>query len=151
MFAVVRQNSADPVSALRAGTGGHPAKMNAIIAGIMPVLDFIDRNPTLAPVGDLDDRPLPPNPFVERCKAALTNFRAYVHSAACTAAGHALAVVRSLYRAVRLEIIVTGFTNRTSDNDAEKLVEEATESAFKLAEDLDLFGDKEPNNGENQE
>jgi hypothetical protein len=56
--------------------------MRVVIAGIMPVLNFIDGNPASPPMGDLDVSPHPPDPFVERCKAALTNFRAYVHSAA---------------------------------------------------------------------
>ena len=123
--------------------------MNDIIAGIRPVLDFIDGNPTLPPVGDLDVRPLPPDPFVERCKAALTNFKAYVQGAACAATGHALAVVRSPYPAVKLEIVDTSFANGTNDDDADKLAEEATETAFKLVEDLDLFGEKEQQNQNN--
>jgi hypothetical protein len=39
---------------------------------------------------------------VERCKAAWANFRVCVHGAACTAVGHALLVVRSLYLAINV-------------------------------------------------
>jgi 5'-3' exonuclease len=83
--------------------------MKAIIAGIMPVLNFIHGNPTLPPMGDLDVNPHLTNPFVERCKAALANFRTYMHSTAYATVGHALAVVRSLYPTVSLEVIDGGF------------------------------------------
>jgi len=74
------------------------------------------------------------------------NFRAYVHSAACTVAGHGLAVVWSLYLVMSLEVINTGFTDGTEGDDAERLTVEVTESAFKLVEDLDLFDDREQQN-----
>jgi hypothetical protein len=67
--------------------------MNAIIMGIMLVLNFIDGNPVPPLVGDFDVNLLPLDPFVERCRAAWVNFRVYVHSAACTIIGHALSVV----------------------------------------------------------
>lgn len=100
-------------------------------------------------VGDLDVRPLPPDPFMERCKVALMNFKTYVHGAACATARNALAVVCSLYPTVKLEIVNTGFTDEMSDDDAEKLMEEVTELAFKLVEDLDLFDEKEQQNKNN--
>jgi hypothetical protein len=37
--------------------------MNAIIMGITQVLNFIDGNPALPPVGDLDVNLLPPDPL----------------------------------------------------------------------------------------
>lgn len=40
-------------------------------------------------------------------------------------------------------MIDTGFARGTSDDDADKLEDEATESALKLVEDLDLFGNEE--------
>ena len=88
-------------------------KMNAIITEITPVLDFIDGNPPPSLVGDLDVNPLPQDHLVERCRAVLVNFRTYVHSTACTAARHALVVVRSLYPAVSLEVIDGGFAKGT--------------------------------------
>ena len=87
--------------------------MNAIIAGITPVLYFIDGNPMPPLDGDLDENPLSPDPFVERCRVAWVNFRVYVHSAACTAVGHALLIVKSLYPVVDLDIIDGGFANGT--------------------------------------
>ena len=83
---------------------------------------------------------------MERCRAAWANFRVYVHSATCTAVGHALSVVRSLYPVVDLEIINDGFAKGTEDKVANQLVVEAIESAFKLIKDLDIFGDKKQQN-----
>ena len=60
------------------------------------------------------------------------NFRLYVHDAACTAVGHALLVVQSLYSAVDRVIIDGGFAEGTEDKVSDQLVEEAIESAFKL-------------------
>ena len=54
------------------------AKMKAIIAGIALVLGFIDGKPVPPPVGDLEENPLPPDPFMERCRAAWANFRVRV-------------------------------------------------------------------------
>ena len=62
---------------------------------------------------------------------------------ACAVVGHALVVVRSLYPAVKLEVIDTGFARRTSDARVDELEEEVSGSAIKLAEDLDLFGERE--------
>jgi hypothetical protein len=125
------------------------AKMNAIIMGITPVLNFIDGNPAPPPVGDLDVNMLPPDPFVERYRAAWVNFRVYVHSAMCTAVGHALLVVWPLYSGVDLRIIDGGFTKGMEDKVANQLTEEATELTFKLIKDQDIFGDKEQQNQNN--
>ena len=86
---------------------------------------------------------------MERCRTAWSNFRVCVHSAACIAVGHALSVVRSLYPAVDLKIIDSGFAEGTEDKVADQLAEKATESAFKLVEDLDIFGDTEQQNQNN--
>ena len=117
-------------------------RTNVIIMGIMLVLNFIDGNPP-TPVGDLYMNLHPPDPFVERCRAALANFRVYIHGAACTIIGHALLVVWSLYPAVDLKVIGGRFVEGMEDDVADKLANEATESAFKLVKDLDIFDDKE--------
>ena len=41
--------------------------------------------------------------IVERCKSALENFKHYAHGIACSAVGHALAVVWSVYPSVKLK------------------------------------------------
>jgi len=146
---VVRENSQTQYWSYELELKAVRAEMNAIITGITPVLDFIDGKPAPPPFGDLDENPLPPDPFVERCRTAWSNFRVCVHSAGCIAVGHALSVVRSLYLAVDLKIIDGGFAEGTEDKVADQLAENATESAFKLVEDLDVFGDTEQQNQNN--
>jgi len=90
---VVRENSQTQYQHHELELRAVRVKTNAIITGITPVLNFIDGDPPPPPVGDLDMNPLPPDPFVERCRVALANFRVYIHSSACTAVGHALSVV----------------------------------------------------------
>lgn len=46
-------------------------------------------------------------------------------------------------------MIDTGFANGTSDEDADRLAEEATESALKLVKDLELFGEAKEHNLDN--
>ena len=48
-----------------------------------------------------------------------------------------------MYPMVKLEVIGTGFARGTSDARVDELEEEVSGSAIKLAEDLDLFGEKE--------
>lgn len=50
---------------------------------------------------------------------ALSNIRAYIHNVACTAPGHALAVVKSLYLVVSIEVINGGFADETEDAEVE--------------------------------
>jgi hypothetical protein len=47
---------------------------------------------------------------------------------------------------VDLGIIDGGFAEGMEDKVADQLADEATESTFKLIEDLDIFGDKEKQN-----
>ena len=72
----------------------------------------------------------------------MTRFKEYTRDVACSAAGHALAVVRSLYPSVELDVIDGGFAWGTTEAQIEVLEEEATESVIKLADDLNLFGDE---------
>lgn len=119
LVVVVRTNSRTQYDWYKLELGAIRMKMIAIIVGINPVLDLIDRN--LAPplVGDLDVVPLLPNPFMERCRAALVNFRGYVHGVACTTARHAMVFVWSLYPAVSLEVVDTRFADGIEDDEAE--------------------------------
>lgn len=149
MFVVVRANSRVQYEDYELRLRATRDKIKAIIARITPVLNFIDGN--LAPplVGDLNINPFSPYLFVERCRVSLVNFRAYIHSVACTTAGHALVVVRSVYPMVSLDVVDTGFTARMKDDEAEQLMMEATKSSIRLVEDLDIFGDKEQQNQNN--
>ena len=58
--------------------------------------------------------------------------------------GHALVVVQSFYPSVKLEQIDGGFAQNLSDEQITVLEEEVSHSAIKLADDLDLFGDADP-------
>ena len=58
--------------------------------------------------------------------------------------GHALAVVRSFHPSVKLKRIDDGFARNLSDEQITTPEEEVSDSAIKLADDLDLFGDADP-------
>ena len=58
-----------------------------------------------------------------------------------------LAVVRSHYPSVKLEVVGTGFARGTSLEKITKLEDKAEEAVVKLAGDVDLFGE-EGNNTE---
>ena len=55
--------------------------------------------------------------------------------------GHALAVVQSFYPSVKLKRIDRVFAQDLSDEQITMLEEEVSDSAIKLADDMDLFGD----------
>lgn len=89
------------------------------------------------------DRPLWPDAIVDRCRNALSSFKQYTRGVACSTAGHALAVVRSLYPSVRLDVIDGGYARGVSDAQITALNEEVEESAMRLADDLDMFGEQD--------
>ena len=109
--------------------------MKTIIDRIKPVLDFI--NPELLE----PDKPPWPDTIVERCKSVLKIFKQYAHGVACSTGGHALAVVRSVYPSVNLEVIDGGYGQELSDEQITALEEEVLELVIKLADDLELLGD----------
>ena len=57
--------------------------------------------------------------------------------------GHALAVVQSVYPSVKLERIDGGFARNLSNGQITAL-EEVSDSAIQLVDDLDLFGEADP-------
>ena len=71
----------------------------------------------------------------------LENFKQYACGIACSAMGHALAVVRSVYPSVKLKRIDGGFARNLSDEQITALEDEVSHLAIKLAKDMDLFGD----------
>ena len=97
---------------------------------------------------DLIDQEVPkpnrvpwPDVIVERCKLVLKNFKHYAHGFACSTMGHALVVVRSVYPSMKLKRINGGFAQNLSDEQITALEEEVSDSAIKLVDDKDLFGD----------
>ena len=85
-----------------------------------------------------------PNIIVERCKSALKNFKHYARGVACSTIGHALAVVWLVNPTVKLKRIDGGFAQNLSDEQITALEEEVSDSAIKMVDDLDLFGDADP-------
>ena len=112
--------------------------MKAMTDEIKPVLDLID--PQLP---EPDRRPQL-DVIVERCRSALENFKHHARGVACSTAGHALAVVRSFYPLVKLERIDGDFARNLNDEQITTLEAEVSDSAIKLANDLDPFGDADP-------
>ena len=110
-------------------------KLKTISNGIKPVLDLIDQEVSKP------NRVPRPNIIVERCKSALENFKHYARGIACSTMGHALAIVRSVYPLVKLQQIDGGFARNLSDEQITVLEEEVSDSAIKLVDDMDLFGD----------
>ena len=72
------------------------------------------------------------------------NFKHYARGVTHSGMGHALAVVQSFYPSVKLERIDGGFTQNLSDEQITALDEEVSDSAIKLADDLDVFSDADP-------
>ena len=81
---------------------------------------------------------------MERCRSALENFKHYACGIACSDMAHALVVVLSFYPSVKLERIDGGFARNLSDEQITALEEDVSDSTIKLADDLDLFGDADP-------
>ena len=68
-------------------------KLDAMVAGVRPVLDYIDMEVAPQP----DDRPPHPDTIINRCKVAWENFKGFNRDAAISVMMHALEVVWSHY------------------------------------------------------
>ena len=112
-------------------------KLDAVVAGIKPVLDCVDLEVAPQP----DGRPPHPDTIIERCKAVWENFKGFNHDAIVTAVTHALAVVRSHYPSTDLQAIAGGFAKRLSDAETQQLEDEVEDTTKKLADDIDMFGE----------
>ena len=62
-------------------------------------------------------------------------------------ATHALAVVRSHYPTIDLQAIGGGFTEGLSDAETQQLEDEVEDAAKNLADDIDMFGETDGNDG----
>ena len=71
-------------------------KLDAVVAGVRPLLDCINREVAPQP----DDRLPHLNAFIDRCKAAWENFKGFNRDVTVFVMTHALAVVRSHYPAI---------------------------------------------------
>lgn len=103
------------------------------------MLDLIDLEPPCLP----GDRPLRPDAIVERWAGSWGCSKQFTYGVACAAAGNALVVVRLLYPSIRMEVVNTGIARGLSDAQIVAMEQAVEESAMKLADDLDLFSERE--------
>ena len=109
MCAVICTNSQAQFRDLQARLKAKQDRIDAIVTGIKPVLDYIDPEPLEPQTHAFRFRPPHFDTIVDRCKGALARFKEFTRGAASSAASHALAVVRSLYPSVELEVIDGSF------------------------------------------
>ena len=109
-------------------------KFNAIVAGVKPVLNYVDLEVAPQP----DGRPPCSDTIIQRCKAAWESFN---RDAVVTTITHALAVVWSHYQSVDLQAIGAGFTEGMGEAETQQLEDEVEDMVKKLAGDIDLFGE----------
>ena len=112
-------------------------------AGIKLVLDCIGFEPSegreLLPG---DPRP---QSILDRCRTVWSNFKEFAHGAAHGAVIHMLAELRSHYPLVDLQWVAIGYAQGTNAEKIARLEDEAKEPAKRLAEDVELFVDRESN------
>ena len=84
-------------------------KFDAVVAGVKPVLDYVDLVVAPQPDGRLSH----PDTIIERCQVAWENFKSFNRDAIITTISHALAVVRSHYPTIDLHAIGARFTGGT--------------------------------------
>ena len=116
-------------------------KLEVVIVGIKPMLDYISFAPPEASSSSWLPGDLPHQSIVNRCQMAWVDFKEFTCSAAHGAIVHALAMLRSHYPSVDLEQVVTSYARGTDAAKIAKLENEAEEPGKKLASDIDLFGE----------
>jgi len=112
-------------------------KFDAVVAGVKPVLDYVDLEVAPQP----DNRPPRPDIVIERCKMVWESFKNFNRDAVVTGITHALAVVQSHYQSIDLQAIGEGFVEGLSEVETQQLEDEVEDAAKKLASDIDLFGE----------
>ena len=112
-------------------------KLDTMVVGVRPVLDCIDMEVAPQP----DDRPPCLDAIIDRCKAAWENFKSFNQDATISVVTHALAVVRSHYPAINLQVIGAGFARGMGATKQEQLKDEVEDTTKRLASDVDLFGE----------
>jgi len=84
---------------------------DVVVTTIKPVLDCVDLEPGIQP----DGRRQRSDTIIQRCKVAWENFKSFNRDAVVSVATHVLAVVRSHYPTVDLQVIGGGFAEGLSD------------------------------------
>ena len=121
------------------------SKIDAVVAGVKLMLDYIDLEVAPQPNGRLPHL----DTIIDRCKAAWENFKSFNRDATITAVTHARAIVQSHYPAIDLQAIGAGFARGTGVMEHQQLEDEVEDTAKKLAGDVDLF-DETDGDGEAQ-
>ena len=85
----------------------HDEKLEAMIAGIQPVLDCIGLE---QPEGARLPGDRPYRLVMDHCRTTWVDFKEFAHGAAHGAIVHALAQLRSHYPSVDLRRVATGYT-----------------------------------------
>ena len=112
-------------------------KLNAMVAGVRLVLDYIDMEAALQP----DERSPRPDTIIDGCKTTWQNFKSFNCDVTVSIATHALAVVRSHYPTINLQAIGAGFARGTGAMKQQQLEDEVEDTVRRLAGDVDLFGE----------
>ena len=112
-------------------------KFDTVVAGVKPVLDYVDLVVAPQPDGRLSH----PDTIIERCQVAWENFKSFNRDAIVTAVTHALVVVQSHYPTIDIQAIGAGFVGGTSATEHQQLEDEVEDAAKKLADDIDLFSE----------
>ena len=98
-------------------------KLDTMVAGVRPVLDYIDMEVAPQP----DDRPPHPDAIIDRCKAVWENFKGFNRDVVVCFVMHALVMVRSHYPTINLRVIAAGFGKGTGATKQEKLKDDVEE------------------------
>ena len=112
-------------------------KLDAVVAGVRPVLDYINMEVAPQP----NDRPPCSDAIIDRCKVEWENFKGFNRGAAISVVTHALVVVRSHNPTISLRAIGVGFARGMGATKQEQLKDEVEDAAKRLAGDVDLFGE----------
>ena len=116
---------------------------DTVVAAIKPVLDCVD----LEPATQRDGKQQRSDTVIQRCKVAWENFKSFNRDGIVSVTTHTLAVVRSHYPAIDLQAIGVGFAKGLSDAETQQLEDEVEDAAKKLADDIDLFGETDGDDG----
>ena len=116
---------------------------DAVVTAIKPVLDCVDLEMATQP----DGRRQRSDTVIQRCKAAWENFKIFNRDAIMSITTHVLAVVRSHYPTIDLQLIGGGFAEGLSNAETQQLEDEVEDAAKTLAGDIDLFSETDGNGG----
>jgi len=137
MLAEYRYKVKDQFEVLGRNAQDQKEKLEAVVAGITPILKCVDLDMAVQPVGRSADQDF----VVDRCTAAWENFKEYNRDAVVAAVTHALSVVRSHYPSINLQAIGAGFAEGKTEAEIQQLEVEVEDAAKKLAGDVDLFNE----------